>query len=98
MKTLQRGVTLIELAIVLAVVALLYSQAAPSFAVWIKSAQIRTAAESMQNGLQLARAEAISGHIAKAGKAYQDFFAIWKSADADIPILKEAKLEYATLR
>jgi eukaryotic-like serine/threonine-protein kinase len=48
--------------------------------------------------VQLARAEAISGHIAKAGKAYQDFFAIWKSADADIPILKEAKLEYATLR
>ena len=59
MKTLQRGVTLIELAVVLAIVALLYSQAAPSFAVWIKSAQIRTAAESMQNGLQLARAEAI---------------------------------------
>jgi type IV fimbrial biogenesis protein FimT len=59
MKTLQRGVTLIELAIVLAVVALLYSLAAPSFTVWIHSAQIRTAAESMQNGLQLARAEAI---------------------------------------
>ena len=48
--------------------------------------------------VQLARAEAISGHIAKAGKAYQDFFAVWGSADADIPILKEAKLEYAMLR
>ena len=33
----------------------------------------------------------------KARKAYQDFFALWKDADADIPILKEAKAEYAKL-
>jgi type IV fimbrial biogenesis protein FimT len=55
----QHGVTLIELAVVLAIVAILLSQAAPAFSAWIQNAQIRTAAESIQNGLQLARAEAI---------------------------------------
>jgi type IV fimbrial biogenesis protein FimT len=59
MRTWQRGVTLIELAVVLAVVAILFATAAPSFSAWVHNAQIRTAAESMQNGLQLARAEAI---------------------------------------
>ena len=48
--------------------------------------------------VQLGRAEAMSGDIAKSGKAYQDFFALWKSADADIPILKQAKAEYAKLQ
>jgi eukaryotic-like serine/threonine-protein kinase len=48
--------------------------------------------------LQLGRADAISGDMGKARKAYEDFFALWKSADADIPILKEAKSEYAKLR
>jgi hypothetical protein len=35
---------------------------------------------------------------AKARAAYQDFFALWKDADPDIPILKEAKAEYAKLQ
>ena len=48
--------------------------------------------------VQLGRAEAMSGDMAKARKAYQDFFALWKSADADIPVLKEAKAEYAKLQ
>jgi tetratricopeptide (TPR) repeat protein len=47
--------------------------------------------------LQLARARALSGDTAGARNAYQDFFAIWKDADPDIPILKEAKAEYAKL-
>ena len=47
--------------------------------------------------VQLGRAEANSGNTEKARKAYQDFFALWKDADADIPILKEAKAEYAKL-
>ena len=34
----------------------------------------------------------------KASAAYQDFFALWKDADADLPILKEAKAEYAKLQ
>ena len=59
MKTRQRGVTLIELAVVLAIVAILLSQASSYFAAWTQNAQIRTATESIQNGLQLARSEAI---------------------------------------
>jgi len=47
--------------------------------------------------LGLARAGVISGDIAKARKAYEDFFALWKDADADIPILIEAKKEYAKM-
>jgi hypothetical protein len=47
--------------------------------------------------LGLARAYALSGDAAKSKAAYQDFFALWKDADPDIPILKEAKAEYAKL-
>ncbi len=48
--------------------------------------------------LGLARAYALSGDTGKAKTAYQDFFALWKDADPDIPILKQAKAEYAKLQ
>jgi len=48
--------------------------------------------------LQLARAYAMQGDTAKAHAAYQDFLALWKDADPDIPILKQAKAEYAKLK
>jgi eukaryotic-like serine/threonine-protein kinase len=48
--------------------------------------------------LQIGRAYAMAGDTAKARVAYQDFFNIWKDADQDIPILKEAKAEYAKLQ
>jgi serine/threonine protein kinase len=48
--------------------------------------------------LGLARACALSGDTAKAKAAYQDFLTIWKDADPDIPILRQAKAEYAKLR
>jgi serine/threonine protein kinase/tetratricopeptide (TPR) repeat protein len=48
--------------------------------------------------LGLGRAYAQSGDTAKSKTAYQDFFALWKNADPDIPILKEAKAEYAKLQ
>src|SRR5271157_844968 len=48
--------------------------------------------------LGLARASVIAGHSAKARTKYQDFFKLWKDADPDIPILKEAKTEYAKLQ
>ena len=48
--------------------------------------------------LGLARAYALQGNNGKARTAYQDFFAAWKDADPDIPILKEAKTEYAKLQ
>ena len=46
----------------------------------------------------LARAKALAGDQAGARRAYQDFFAYWKDADPDIPILLEAKAEYEELR
>jgi serine/threonine protein kinase/tetratricopeptide (TPR) repeat protein len=48
--------------------------------------------------LGLARGSALAGDRAKAGKAYQDFLTLWKDADADIPVLKQAKAEYAKLQ
>lgn len=55
----QRGVTLIELLIGIAVLSVLLATGAPMFSDWIQNAQVRTTAESIQNGLQLARVEAI---------------------------------------
>ena len=48
--------------------------------------------------LGLGRAYALSGDAAKARTAYQDFFALWKDADADVPIWQTAKAEYAKLK
>jgi hypothetical protein len=45
----------------------------------------------------MARGFALAGDTAKAKKAYQDFFEMWKDADPDIPILKQAKTEHARL-
>jgi eukaryotic-like serine/threonine-protein kinase len=47
--------------------------------------------------LGLARAAAMSGDVPKSRRAYQDFLALWKDADPDVPILIEAKAEYARL-
>jgi tetratricopeptide (TPR) repeat protein len=48
--------------------------------------------------LQLGRALDLSGDKARAKAAYQDFLTLWKDADPDIPILKQAKAEYASLQ
>ena len=48
--------------------------------------------------LGIARAYALEGDTAKARAAYQDFLALWKDADPDIPILNQAKAEYANLQ
>ena len=47
--------------------------------------------------LQLGRALAMAGDRTRAKAAYQDFLTLWKDADPDIPILKQAKSEYARL-
>jgi Tfp pilus assembly protein PilF len=47
--------------------------------------------------LQLARALRLSGDTAAARKAYEEFLTLWKTADADIPIYRQAKAEYARL-
>jgi tetratricopeptide (TPR) repeat protein len=48
--------------------------------------------------LQIGRAYMLQGDTAKARAAYQDFLTLWKDADPDIPILKQAKAEYAKLQ
>jgi len=48
--------------------------------------------------LQLARALALSGDKAKSKVAYKNFLTLWKEADPYIPILKQAKAEYANLQ
>ena len=48
--------------------------------------------------LQLGRAYALQGDTVRSRAAYQDFFGLWKEADPDIPILIDAKSEYAKLK
>jgi Flp pilus assembly protein TadD len=48
--------------------------------------------------LELGRAYAMSGDRTKAQSAYKDLLTLWKDADPDIPILREAKAEYAKLQ
>jgi len=48
--------------------------------------------------LGLARAAAVAGDAARSRKAYEDFFALWKDADPDLPVLREATREYQKLK
>ena len=48
--------------------------------------------------LGLARAHVLSGEVGAARTAYQDFFAMWKDADLDVPVLKRARSEYEKLK
>jgi eukaryotic-like serine/threonine-protein kinase len=48
--------------------------------------------------LQLARALALSGNTEKAKRAYDDLLTLWKDADPDIPIVRNAKAEHDRLR
>jgi len=48
--------------------------------------------------LGMGRSYALQGDLEKAKSNYQDFFALWKDADPDVPILKTAKAEYEKLK
>ena len=48
--------------------------------------------------LQLGRAEKLMGDDAAARKSYEEFLTIWKDADPDIPIYRQAQAEYAQLK
>ena len=48
--------------------------------------------------LGLARAAVLNGDTTAARKSYQDFFALWKDADPDLPVLVQAKKEYEQLK
>ncbi len=48
--------------------------------------------------LGLGRAYALTGDTAKARTAFQDFLALWKDGDSDVPVLQQAKAEYAKIK
>jgi hypothetical protein len=48
--------------------------------------------------LQLGRTFALAGDQGKAKRAYENFLTLWKNADSDVPILVQAKAEYARLQ
>jgi tetratricopeptide (TPR) repeat protein len=59
---------------------------------------VRNSQIGMLARLGLARAYALQGNTTKARAAYQDFLALWKDADPDIPMLKQARTEYSNLK
>ena len=48
--------------------------------------------------LGMARGYALAGEDAQATDAYEKFFGLWKSADSNLPVLRQARAEYAKLR
>jgi eukaryotic-like serine/threonine-protein kinase len=59
---------------------------------------IRVGLEYPLSSVGIARAAKLSGDPVKAKKAYQDFLALWRDADPDIPTLIAARKEYAALK
>ncbi len=57
-RELRRGFTMIELMITVVLAALLLALAAPSMRLWVRNSQVRTVADSLQNGLRMAQTEA----------------------------------------
>ena len=58
-RSASRGFTLVELMIAIVLLAILLAIGGPSFATWLQNSQVRTMSEALQNGAQLARAEAV---------------------------------------
>jgi eukaryotic-like serine/threonine-protein kinase len=74
-------------------------EAAAQFQIIIDhSGVVRNEPQGALARLGLGRAFALAGDTAKARTAYQDFLALWKDADPDVPVFKQAKSEYAKLK
>lgn len=61
-----------------------------------RTAGIPTANVALSH-LGIARARALGGNLAGSRKEYEEFFALWKDAEPDVPVLRQAKAEYAKL-
>lgn len=62
-RALQRGITMVEVIMSVAVIAVVLAIGIPNFSTWLQNTQIRTTAESVLTGLQLARAEAVRQNV-----------------------------------
>ena len=62
-RAAQSGISLIEILVAIAIVGLLFALGLPAYSTWIQNTQIRTAAESVLNGLQTAKNEAIQRNV-----------------------------------
>jgi type IV fimbrial biogenesis protein FimT len=76
------GFSLIELAVALTILTIAVMIGLPSFQEWIRNAQIRTAAESIKNGLQAARMEAIKSNTPVSFSLINDGSTFWQIVDA----------------
>ena len=77
---LHRGMTMVELMIGLTILAMLLLAGMPNFSAWLQSSQIRVSAESIQNGMMMARAEATLSALTP------DEVNEWEGKDLDLQI------------
>lgn len=61
-RRVASGFTLVELMVTITLLAILLTMAMPSFATWVRNAQVRTVSDALQSGLRLAQAEAVRRH------------------------------------
>ena len=88
----QRGFNLVELTIGIAIVAILFALALPSYSQWSTNAKIRNWAESIQNGLQLTRVEALKRIGYQGGMCVEhepELFDPTDDCKANLAMLKE---------
>ena len=93
----MRGVTLIELVIAMAVLAILLAAGMPTFSTWIQNTRTRTAANSLLQGLQLARQEAIRNNARVQFQLDGDGWTVGcATATADCPAVIQSKTKAAS--
>jgi type IV fimbrial biogenesis protein FimT len=95
----QTGFSLIELMIALAIVGIALMLGAPSFSIWMQNTQVRTVSESIQNGLQVTRNEALrrNGRVEFALKTDTSWTVTAKiPGEADVTVEQRAKDEGAS--
>jgi type IV fimbrial biogenesis protein FimT len=85
----RHGFTIVELMIGLAIVAILVFSAVPSYTAWMQNTKIRNATESVLNGLQLARAEAIRRNVSVQFDLSADSAWTIQVADATAEIVQQ---------
>lgn len=74
----QRGISLIEMIVVIAMLGIVLAAGAPAFDTWMANSQIRGTAESIQNGLQLARAEAVRRNASVGFELFPNQDVLWR--------------------